>query len=56
MADPARGTARNLDRDTLLAERLETAGSLWAKFMGLMGRPTCPPARASGCRPATGST
>jgi hypothetical protein len=24
----------------VLAERLETAGSLWAKFMGLMGRPS----------------
>ena len=36
----ARGHARNLDRDTVLADRLETAGSLWAKFMGLMGRPS----------------
>jgi uncharacterized membrane protein (UPF0127 family) len=34
-----RGVARNLDRGTVLAERLETAASLWAKFMGLMGRP-----------------
>jgi uncharacterized membrane protein (UPF0127 family) len=34
-----RGRARNLDRDTVLAGRLETAGSLWAKFKGLMGRP-----------------
>jgi hypothetical protein len=34
------GLARNLDRDTVLAERLETAGSLWAKFKGLMGRAT----------------
>lgn len=33
-----RGVARNLDRGTVLAERLETAGSLWAKFAGLMGR------------------
>ena len=40
MASAARGVARNLDRTTVLAERLETAGSLWAKFMGLMGRPT----------------
>ena len=39
----ARGRARNLDRGTLLAERLETAGSLWAKFMGLMGRRSLPP-------------
>ena len=38
MPSPARGRARNLDRATVLAERLETAGSLWAKFMGLMGR------------------
>jgi uncharacterized membrane protein (UPF0127 family) len=40
----ARGTglARNLDRDTVLAARLETAGSLWAKFMGLMGRASLP--------------
>src|SRR5690348_674392 len=38
----ARGRARNLDRSTTLADRLETAGSLWAKFMGLMGRPTLP--------------
>lgn len=36
------GVARNLDRGTVLAARLETAGSLWAKFMGLMGRPALP--------------
>ena len=41
-----RGTARNLDRDTVLAARLETASSFWAKFMGLMGRPSLP--RGSG--------
>src|SRR5215203_5223214 len=35
----AAGLVRNLDRETVLAERLETAGSLWGKFMGLMGRP-----------------
>jgi uncharacterized protein len=40
VASAARGVARNLDRTTVLAERLETAGSLWAKFMGLMGRPS----------------
>ena len=40
MASSAHGHARNLDRETVLAGRLETAGSLWAKFMGLMGRPT----------------
>jgi uncharacterized membrane protein (UPF0127 family) len=38
----ARGIARNLDRETVLAERLETAASLWGKFMGLMGRPSLP--------------
>ena len=30
--------ARNLSRSTGIAERLEVADSLWAKFMGLMGR------------------
>ncbi len=35
--------ARNLDRDTELAGRLEVADSLWAKFMGLMGRPRLEP-------------
>jgi uncharacterized protein len=40
MVSPARGHARNLERSTVLVERLETAGSLWAKFMGLMGRPS----------------
>ena len=34
------GVARNLDRGAVLAERLETAASLWGKFMGLMGRPS----------------
>ena len=34
--------ARNLSRSTALAERLEVADSLWAKFMGLMGRPSLP--------------
>jgi uncharacterized membrane protein (UPF0127 family) len=32
--------ARNLTRSTTLASDLEVAGSLWAKFMGLMGRPS----------------
>ena len=31
--------ALNMTRDAVLASRLEVAGSLWAKFMGLMGRP-----------------
>ena len=32
--------ARNLTRDSMVATRLEVAGSLWAKFKGLMGRRT----------------
>jgi uncharacterized membrane protein (UPF0127 family) len=35
--------ARNLTRGAVLAERVEVAASLWAKFMGLMGRPVLPP-------------
>jgi uncharacterized membrane protein (UPF0127 family) len=31
--------ARNVTRSTALADRLEIAESLWAKFKGLMGRP-----------------
>ncbi len=31
-------TADNITRSTVLAADLEMAGSLWAKFMGLMGR------------------
>ena len=38
----ARGVARNLDRGTILAPRLETAESFWGKFMGLMGRASLP--------------
>ena len=34
--------ARNVTRGTVLAERVEVAGSLWAKFMGLMGRRSLP--------------
>jgi uncharacterized membrane protein (UPF0127 family) len=41
-ADPAAGSrrlaARNSTRGTVLAADLESADSLWAKFMGLMGR------------------
>ena len=33
---------RNLSRGTVLASELETADGLWAKFLGLMGRPTLP--------------
>jgi uncharacterized membrane protein (UPF0127 family) len=32
--------ARNITRESDLATSLEVAGSLWAKFMGLMGRPS----------------
>ena len=35
--------ARNLTRESVLAEDLESANSLWAKFMGLMGRASLPP-------------
>ena len=42
MGSSTPGVARNLDRGSVLAERLETAGSLWTKFMGLMGRPSLP--------------
>ncbi|HEV8402722.1 MAG TPA: DUF192 domain-containing protein [Candidatus Limnocylindrales bacterium] len=35
--------ARNLDRETELARRLEVADGLWARFMGLMGRPALAP-------------
>ena len=33
-------TARNTTRETVLAAELESADSLWSKFMGLMGRPS----------------
>lgn len=36
-------TARNVTRDADLATSLEVASSLWAKFMGLMGRGDLPP-------------
>jgi hypothetical protein len=35
--------ARNLSRSTAIADRLEVADSLWARFMGLMGRPGLEP-------------
>ena len=31
-------SARNLTRDTVVASRVERASSLWARFLGLMGR------------------
>ena len=33
-------TVRNVERGSVLAEQLESANSLWAKFRGLMGRPS----------------
>jgi uncharacterized membrane protein (UPF0127 family) len=41
-SERTRGTARNLDRGTSLAPRLETARSFWGKLMGLMGRAALP--------------
>jgi uncharacterized membrane protein (UPF0127 family) len=41
MTTPLR--AHNVDRSTELADRLEVAESLWARFMGLMGRPSLDP-------------
>ena len=38
----ARLVARNLTRGTVLAVEVESAEGLWAKFMGLMGRPRLP--------------
>ena len=37
------GTALNATRSTVIAERLELGETLWARFMGLMGRPGLPP-------------
>ncbi|MBI3745426.1 MAG: DUF192 domain-containing protein [Chloroflexi bacterium] len=34
--------ARNITRSTVLAARLELGESLWARFMGLMGRASLP--------------
>ena len=38
--------ARNETRGTTLAETVETAGSIWARFMGLMGRKALPAGHA----------
>jgi uncharacterized protein len=35
--------ARNVTRGTVLASDVEAGSSLWAKFMGLMGRPSLAP-------------
>jgi uncharacterized membrane protein (UPF0127 family) len=43
VTQPALGSARNLTRDSSLATSLEVATSFWAKFMGLMGRPSLAP-------------
>ena len=43
---PAALTARNETRDSILAEAVETAGSLWARFIGLMGRRSLPSGHA----------
>jgi len=39
---PAANGARNVTRGTILVAELESADSLWAKFMGLMGRSDLP--------------
>ncbi len=36
-------SAVNVTRDSVVANDLEPARSFWAKFMGLMGRPSLPP-------------
>jgi uncharacterized membrane protein (UPF0127 family) len=41
-AAPSSGGATNETRGTSLAGELEIAGSLWSRFMGLMGRPSLP--------------
>jgi uncharacterized protein len=41
-AGPSVRRARNLDRGTVVAAPLESADSLWARFMGLMGRTSLP--------------
>ena len=38
--------ARNASRATELASNVEVASSLWARFMGLMGRPSLPTGNA----------
>jgi uncharacterized membrane protein (UPF0127 family) len=46
--------ARNETRDTTLANAVETAGSLWARFMGLMGRRSLPAGQALWLRGGNG--
>jgi uncharacterized protein len=38
--------AQNQTRGTVLADEVEHASSLWARFVGLMGRPTLSPGQA----------
>jgi uncharacterized membrane protein (UPF0127 family) len=38
----AADAAHNVSRDSVLAEHVEIAASLWARFMGLMGRRSLP--------------
>ena len=45
MADAA-PAAKNETRGTTLADAVETASSLWARFMGLMGRRSLPAGQA----------
>jgi uncharacterized protein len=40
MAAPATLAARNVTRGSVLAGSVENGASLWAKFKGLMGRPS----------------
>jgi uncharacterized protein len=42
MGDAVQRAARNETRATLLADHVAIAGSLWAKFWGLMGRRALP--------------
>lgn len=44
-AAPGSSGAWNETRGTRIAEDLEVAGSLWARFMGLMGRASLPAGR-----------
>ena len=46
MAAAAPVIIRNVSRETSLAAWVETADGLWAKFMGLMGRPSLRPDHA----------
>ena len=48
--------ARNRTRSSDLASDVEVAGSLWGKFMGLMGRAALAPGAGCGCPIRTAST